>query len=143
MTHTDFIFSLQIARSGAIPVLVSMLQKAEDDTERLNACKTLWTLAFDEENRNEINGIESAIAELRKLLTSKNNELKKAAGGALWECEGKKKHAEEKQLSISAPEVSGIWIDDQTLILYLMLPSPLLMVLLKLKDLTKNSLVEM
>ena len=113
-----------------------MLQKAEDDIERLNACNALWTLAFDEENRNEINGIESAIAELRKLLTSKNNELKKAAGGALWECEGKKKYAEEKQLSISAPEVAGIYIDDQTLILYLMLPSPLLIVSLTLKDLT-------
>ena len=143
MRTYNVIFSLQIARSGAIPVLVSMLQKAEDDIERLNACNALWTLAFDEENRNEINGIESAIAELRKLLTSKNNELKKAAGGALWECEGKKKYAEEKQLSISAPELAGIYIDDQTLILYLMLPSPLLIVSLTLKDLTKNSLTEM
>ena len=75
-----------------------MLAKAKGDEERLNACNALWTLAFDEDNRQEIKNNESALLELRKLLLTKNNELKRAAAGALWECEGKEKHAEEKEL---------------------------------------------
>ena len=88
----------------AIPVLVTMLQKAKTEDERLNACNTLWTLAFDEENKKQIRSDESAIAELRKLLTSDNSELKRAAAGALWECEGKQRHTEEKQQLTSTEE---------------------------------------
>lgn len=77
-----------------------MLENAKDDEERANACNTLWTLAFDEENKKEIKKNEHASAELRKLLTSTNNEVKKAAAGALWEIEGKEKHAEDKQQSV-------------------------------------------
>ena len=84
-----------------------MLEKAKSDIERLNACNTLWTLAFDEDNRQEIKNNESALLELRKLLLTKNSELRRAAAGALWECEGKEKHAEEKQLSITAQEAEG------------------------------------
>ena len=62
-----------------------MLEKAKSDIERLNACNTLWTLAFDEDNRQEIKNNDSALLELRKLLLTKNSELKGAAGGALWE----------------------------------------------------------
>ena len=88
----------------AIPVLVTMLQKAKTEDERLNACNTLWTLAFDEENKKQIRSDEIAIAELRKLLTSDNSELKRAAAGALWECEGKQRHTEEKQQLTSTEE---------------------------------------
>ena len=77
-----------------------MLQNAKDDEERVNACNTLWTLAFDEENKKNIKEDEHACAELRKLLTSNNREVKKAAAGALWEVEGKEKHAEDKQQSV-------------------------------------------
>ena len=98
---------LQIAQSGAIPILVTMLQKAQGDDESLNACNTLWTLAFDEDNKKEIKGNESAIPELQKLLSSNNSELRKAAAGALWECQGKEKHAEKKQLSVTVPEAAG------------------------------------
>jgi len=84
-----------------------MLEKAKTDLERLNACNTLWTLAFDEDNRKEIKSNESAILELQKLLLTKNSELKKAAAGALWECQGKEKHAEEKQLSATVQEAAG------------------------------------
>lgn len=81
-----------------------MLQNAKDDEEKINACNTLWTLAFDEENKKKIKKDESAIAELRKHQTSENSKLKKAAAGALWEIEGKEKHAEKNQKSV---EVSG------------------------------------
>ena len=74
-----------------------MLENAKDDEERVNACNTLWTLAFDEENKKEIKKDEHASAELRKLLTSTNNEVKNAAAGALWEIEEKEKHTEDKQ----------------------------------------------
>lgn len=77
-----------------------MLENAKDDEERVNACNTLWTLAFDEENKKEIKKDAHASAELQKLLTSTNNEVKKAAAGALWEIEGKEKHAEDKQQSV-------------------------------------------
>ena len=90
-----------------------MLQKAQGDDERLNACNTLWTLAFDEDNKKEIKGNESAIPELQKLLSSNNSELRKAAAGALWECQGKEKHAEKKQLSVTVPEAAGtnrVWV---------------------------------
>ena len=84
-----------------------MLQKAHDDDERFNACNTLWTLAFDDENRKAIKGDESAMAELRKLLSSENSELRKAAAGALWESEDKEKHAEEKRLTVKTQEATG------------------------------------
>lgn len=95
-----------IAKCGAIPVLVTMLQKAKDDDERLNASQTLWILAFDDENRNEIKNNESAIAELQKLVLSENTELKRAAAGALWECQGKQKHEEAKQMTVTVQGVS-------------------------------------
>ncbi|XP_020626470.1 uncharacterized protein LOC110063812 isoform X2 [Orbicella faveolata] len=88
-----------IAQCGAIPILVKMLQNAKGDEEKLSACNTLWTLAFDGDNKKEINNDDYAIFELKKLLTSENSQIKRAAAGALWECEGKEKHAEEKQHS--------------------------------------------
>lgn len=87
-----------------------MLQSAQDDDEKLNACYTLWTLAFDEENRTQIKNDKVAIPELKKLLMSENNEIKVAAAGALWECEGKEKHAEEKQQSVKKQEATGAHI---------------------------------
>ena len=87
----------QIAQCGAIPILVKMLQNAKGDEEKLSACNTLWTLAFDRDNKKEMNNDDYAIFELKKLLTSENSLIKRAAAGALWECEGKEKHAEEKQ----------------------------------------------
>ena len=101
------LYSFQIVKCGAIPILVKMLQKAKDDDEKINACNTLWTLAFDKETRKEINDDEFAIAELRKLVTSENSEIKRAAAGALWECEGKEKHAEGKQQSVTLQQVTG------------------------------------
>ena len=86
---------------------MTLLQKAKNDDERLHACNTLWTLAFDEDNRKEIISDEFAITELQKLLTTENSELKRAAAGALWECHGKEKHAEEKQQSVNAQEATG------------------------------------
>ncbi|XP_020612597.1 uncharacterized protein LOC110050956 isoform X2 [Orbicella faveolata] len=101
-----------IAQCGAIPIIVKMLQSAQDDEEKFNACNTLWTLAFDEENRKQIKGDTVAIPELKKLLTSENSEIKKAAAGALWECEGKEKHAEEKQQSVKIQEATGAHVQD-------------------------------
>ncbi|KAL9979635.1 hypothetical protein ACROYT_G017320 [Oculina patagonica] len=95
-----------IAQCGAIPILVKMLQRAQDNEEKLNACNTLWTLAFDKENGKQIKNNESAIAELKKLLTVENSEIKRAAAGVLWECEGKEKHAEEKQQSVTEQQAT-------------------------------------
>ena len=97
----------QIAECGAIPILVKMLQNAKGDEERLNACNTLWSLAFNEDNRKEINNDDYAIFELKKLLTSENSQIKRAAAGALWECEGKEKYAEEKQQSVTVQHDTG------------------------------------
>lgn len=97
----------QIAACGAIPILVKMLQSAQDDEEKLNACNTLWSLAFDKENGKQIKNNESAIAELKKLLTVENSEIKRAAAGVLWESEGKEKHAEEKKQSVTVQQVTG------------------------------------
>ena len=84
-----------------------MLQKALDDEESLKASETLWTLAFDDENRKEITNNQSAIVELEKLLSSENSEVKKAAAGALWECQGREKHKEAKQMTVTIQEASG------------------------------------
>ena len=84
-----------------------MLQKAQGDDERLNACKTLWTLAFDDENKQEIKNNQFAIAELENLLSSENSELRRAAAGALWECKGKDRHAEEKRRTDTTQEATG------------------------------------
>ena len=84
-----------------------MLQNAKGDEEKLSACNTLWTLAFDGDNKKEINNDDYAIFELKKLLTSENSQIKRAAAGALWECEGKEKHAEEKQHSDRLQLASG------------------------------------
>ena len=93
-----------------------MLQNAKGDEERLNACNTLWTLAFDKENKNEICSDDYAIFELRKLLTSENSEIKRAAAGALWECEGKEKHAEGKQQSVTLQQVTGTHVQNMSLL---------------------------
>lgn len=86
-----------IAKCGAIQILVRMLQTAKDNEEKLNACNAFWTLAFDEENQMEIKANEQAISELEKLLTDENIEIQRAAAGALWECNGKERYAEEKK----------------------------------------------
>lgn len=92
-----------------------MLQNAKGNVERLNACNTLWTLAFDEENRQMIRSDDYALFELRKLLTtSENSEIKRAAAGALWECEGKEKHAEEKQQTVTLEQISGSYSPKQS-----------------------------
>ncbi|XP_067054111.1 uncharacterized protein [Acropora muricata] len=95
-----------IAKCGVLPVLVTMLQTAKDDEESLKASETLWTLAFDDENRKEITNNQAAIGELEKLLSSEKSEVKKAAAGALWECQGKDKHKEAKQTTATIQEAS-------------------------------------
>lgn len=95
-----------IAKCGVLPVLVTMLQTAKDDEESLKASETLWTLAFDDENRKEITNNQAAMGELEKLLSSENSEVKKAAAGALWECQGKDKHKEAKQTTVTIQEAS-------------------------------------
>lgn len=84
-----------------------MLQNAKGDEEKLSACNTLWTLAFDGDNKKEMNNDDYAIFELKKLLTSENSQIKRAAAGALWECEGKERHAEEKQQSDRLQSATG------------------------------------
>ena len=84
-----------------------MLITAKENQERINGCSTLWTLAFDADNRVEIRSNEHALAELRKLASHENMEIRKAAAGALWEVEGKHKHAEENYRSNVSEEVTG------------------------------------
>lgn len=93
----ESLYLFQIAKCGAIQILVRMLQTAKDNEEKLNACNAFWTLAFDEENQMEIKANEQAISELEKLLTDENIEIQRAAAGALWECNGKERYAEEKK----------------------------------------------
>lgn len=88
-------------------MLVTMQQTAKDDEESLKASETLWTLAFDDENRKEITNNQAAIGELEKLLSSENSDVKKAAAGALWECQGKDKHKQAKQTTVTIQEASG------------------------------------
>ena len=104
------IHSFQIVQCGAIRILIKMLQRAQDDEEKFHACNTLWALAFDEENRKQIKSDEVVIPELKKLLASENSEIKRAAAGALWECEGKEKYAEEKQQSVKVQEAIGVHV---------------------------------
>lgn len=104
-THRAVLF--QIAQCGAIPILVKMLQNAKGDEEKLSACNTLWTLAFDGDNKKEMNNDDYAIFELKKLLMSENSQIKRAAAGALWECEGKERHAEEKQQADRLQSATG------------------------------------
>lgn len=111
-------YSFQIAQCGAIPILIKMLQSAQDDEEKFNACNTLWTLAFDEENRQQIKNDKVVIPELKKLLASENSEIKRAAAGALWECEGKEKHAEEKQQSVKVQEAIGVHVQGMKIVCY-------------------------
>ena len=68
----ESLYLFQIAKCGAIQILVRMLQTAKDNEEKLNACNAFWTLAFDEENQMEIKANEQAISELEKLLTDEN-----------------------------------------------------------------------
>ena len=81
----ESLYLFQIAKCGAIQILVRMLQTAKDNE------------AFDEENQMEIKANEQAISELEKLLTDENIEIQRAAAGALWECNGKERYAEEKK----------------------------------------------
>lgn len=97
-----------------------MLQSAQDDEEKFNACNTLWTLAFDKENRQQIKNDKVVIPELKKLLASENSEIKRAAAGALWECEGKEKHAEEKQQSVKVQEAIGVHVQGMKNFCYLL-----------------------
>ena len=88
-----------------------MLQNTKEDEGRTNACNLLWTLAFDEENRKQIKSDGTVIPELKKLVASENSEIKRAAAGALWECEGKEKYAEEKQQSVKVQQTTGTYTE--------------------------------
>ena len=70
-----------------------MLETAENDDERLLGAKCLWMLAFDESNQRLMTSNESFMVALYKLRASDNKEIQKAAAGALWEIEGRSKHA--------------------------------------------------
>ena len=75
-----------------------MIQTAKEEEEKAVAAKTLWTLAFDEENKKVIKEDENAISVLHELQQNGNSETaRKAAAGALWELEGKDKHSEESR----------------------------------------------
>ena len=76
---------------------MEMIQTAKEEEEKAVAAKTLWTLAFDDENKKAIKEDENAISVLHELQQSENSETRKAAAGALWELEGKDKHSEESR----------------------------------------------
>ena len=103
----ESLYLFQIAKCGAIQILVRMLQTTKDNEEKLNACNAFWTLAFDEENQMEIKANEQAISELEKLLTDENIEIQRAAAGALWECNGKERYAEEKKQKVGLQQITG------------------------------------
>ena len=103
----ESLYLFQIAKCGAIQILVRMLQTAKDNEEKLNACNAFWTLAFDEENQMEIKANEQAISELEKLLTDENIEIQRAAAGALWECNRKERYAEEKKQKVGLQQITG------------------------------------
>ena len=102
------LYLFQIAKCGAIQILLRMLQTAKDNEEKLNACNALWTLAFDEENKIEIKANEQAISELEKLLTEENVGIQRAAAGALWECTGRERYAEEKRQKVGLEQMIGM-----------------------------------
>ena len=76
---------------------MKMIQTAKEEKEKAVAAKTLWTLAFDDENKKVIKEDENAISVLHELQQNGNSETRKAAAGALWELEGKDKHSEESR----------------------------------------------
>ena len=74
-----------------------MIQNAKTQDEKTEAAETLWTLAFDADNKELIRQDEQAMSALRELQGSESSETRKAAAGALWELGDKEKHSGEVQ----------------------------------------------
>ena len=77
-----------------------MITTAKDDEERENAALALWNLAFDSKNKEIITKQPGAVFALKKLEESKNQQVKKAGSGALWEIEGKQAYEAQKKKGI-------------------------------------------
>ena len=78
-----------LGEKGAIQVLVSIIKTSNDNGEKASAVNALWVLAFDENNKKAIIQDKETLDILRRLQQSDDQEVQKAAAGALWELEGK------------------------------------------------------
>ena len=75
-------------------MLTSMINRALSENEKMEAVGALWVLAFDEDNRTKMRETEGLVDLLKSLKDSDNDEVQKAASGALWEIVGKESHSE-------------------------------------------------
>jgi len=93
-----------------------MLKTSKDDEERAIAAKALWMLAFDEDNKKAIRQEKGALETLRELQQSEDQEVQKAAAGALWELEGKAVSNSKNEPSMNHVMISYQWDNQEVLI---------------------------
>ena len=67
-----------------------MMQGSESEEDTVESIKALYTLVFDEENRDKIRNDKSAMTVLYQLKHSNHQEIQHSACGALWEIKGRK-----------------------------------------------------
>ncbi|XP_077968975.1 uncharacterized protein LOC120344912 isoform X2 [Styela clava] len=73
---------LKIVNQGVLPLLVKLLYKGSDSEKAISA-KTVWVLAFREENKSKIREEENMMKLLKELAEQKG-EARESASGALW-----------------------------------------------------------
>ncbi|XP_070537112.1 uncharacterized protein [Ptychodera flava] len=72
-----------IVDAGALPLLVQLMNEG-DEKEIYCATEAVWTLAFNDENKEKITNEPNAIETLEKLRSHDNQQIQQAAHGALW-----------------------------------------------------------
>ncbi|XP_077984640.1 uncharacterized protein LOC144439239 [Glandiceps talaboti] len=87
-----------LVQKGVLPLLVKLLK--EDCTEKENelAATAIWTLSFHDNNKDKIKEEPGCMDDLRRLKNSKNQGIKKACDGALWQLGGMDQQIELKSL---------------------------------------------
>ncbi|XP_068691021.1 uncharacterized protein [Montipora foliosa] len=89
-----------LGKKGVTSILISVIKTSSEDDEKASATNALWTLSFDDKNKEAILQENGAMELLRKLQQSTDTHLQKAAAGALGELEGKTaRHAQGIELT--------------------------------------------
>ena len=89
----DFLFvclSAKIGQHGGIPLLISMIRESRSKEETQAATKALYTLVFDEANRNCVCNDQDIMETVQLLQSSDDEDIRRPACGILWEVKGKR-----------------------------------------------------
>ncbi|XP_002733107.1 uncharacterized protein LOC100368265 [Saccoglossus kowalevskii] len=96
-----------IVKQKGLKLLVKLMKEG-DDKETYWATRCVWTLAFDDDNKEKIKKEPNAISTLEKLKSHDSQEVRNAAEGALWVIQGEQEHIREQGSPEKCVKAEGI-----------------------------------